>query len=87
MLRSARAATTICFGRYADFMSFDAVLVDCDGVLVDSEPIANRVLRQMLNEAGWAIGRAECERIFIGDSLPRGLGFTSPTACRHAAAG
>ena len=28
--------------------SFDAVLFDCDGVLVDSEPITNGVLRDML---------------------------------------
>jgi len=32
---------------------FDAVLFDCDGVLVDSEPITNGVLREMLAEAGW----------------------------------
>ena len=48
---------------------FDLVVFDCDGVLVDSEPITNGVLRQMLNEAGWAIGRAECERIFIGKAV------------------
>ncbi len=31
---------------------FDAVLFDCDGVLVDSEPITNRVLAEMLGELG-----------------------------------
>ena len=50
-------------------INFDAVLFDCDGVLVDSEPITNGVLRTMLNEAGWAIGQAECERIFIGKAV------------------
>lgn len=50
-------------------MRFEAVLFDCDGVLVDSEPITNGVLRQMLNEAGWAISQAECERIFIGKAV------------------
>lgn len=50
-------------------MSFEAVLFDCDGVLVDSEPITNGVLRQMLNEAGWALSAAECERIFIGKAV------------------
>ena len=32
-------------------LRFDAVLFDCDGVLVDSEPIVNRVLLPFLNEA------------------------------------
>ena len=48
---------------------FDAVLFDCDGVLVDSEPITNGVLRQMLNEAGWALTPAECEHHFIGRAV------------------
>ena len=29
-------------------MPFDLIIFDCDGVLVDSEPIADRVLREML---------------------------------------
>jgi HAD superfamily hydrolase (TIGR01509 family) len=45
------------------------VLFDCDGVLVDSEPITNGVLRQMLNEAGWALTQAECEQLFIGKAV------------------
>jgi HAD superfamily hydrolase (TIGR01509 family) len=48
---------------------FDAVLFDCDGVLVDSEPITNGVLREMLNEAGWALSAAECMAIFIGKAV------------------
>jgi HAD superfamily hydrolase (TIGR01509 family) len=48
---------------------FEAVLFDCDGVLVDSEPITNGVLREMLNEAGWAISQAECMAIFIGKAV------------------
>lgn len=47
-------------------MRFEAVLFDCDGVLVDSEPIVNRVLRDMLAERGWALSEAECLRIFVG---------------------
>ncbi|GLS14176.1 MULTISPECIES: HAD family hydrolase [Hydrogenophaga] len=50
-------------------MRFDAVLFDCDGVLVDSEPITNGVLRQMLNEAGWGLSAAECEHHFIGRAV------------------
>lgn len=45
---------------------FDAVLFDCDGVLVDSETITNRVLCAMLNEAGWALSAQECLQLFIG---------------------
>ncbi|TNM70225.1 HAD family phosphatase [Streptomyces sp. NP160] len=45
---------------------FDAVLFDCDGVLVDSEPITNGVLREMLAELGWAVGPEEGLRRFVG---------------------
>jgi HAD superfamily hydrolase (TIGR01509 family) len=47
-------------------MRFDAVLFDCDGVLVDSEPIVHRVLRDMLAERGWNLTMEECQSIFIG---------------------
>lgn len=49
--------------------SFDAVLFDCDGVLVDSESITNRVLRDMLNASGWPITTEECLRSFIGKTV------------------
>ena len=50
-------------------LSFDAVLFDCDGVLVDSEPITNGVLRDMLEEAGWTLSPDECMRLFIGKAV------------------
>ena len=50
-------------------MKFEAILFDCDGVLVDSEPITNGVLRDMLNEAGWAITHEECMDFFIGRTV------------------
>jgi beta-phosphoglucomutase-like phosphatase (HAD superfamily) len=50
-------------------LKFDAVLFDCDGVLVDSEPITNGVLRDMLEEAGWTLSSAECMRLFIGKAV------------------
>jgi HAD superfamily hydrolase (TIGR01509 family) len=54
---------------------FDAVLFDCDGVLVDSEPITNGVLRDMLEELGWKLSPAECMRLFLGKAVKdeRGL--------------
>ncbi len=48
---------------------FDAVLFDCDGVLVDSEAITNGVLRDMLEELGWKLTSAECMRLFIGKAV------------------
>lgn len=50
-------------------MKFDAVLFDCDGVLVDSEPITNGVLRDMLEDMGWKLSSAECMRLFIGKAV------------------
>ncbi len=50
-------------------MKFHAVLFDCDGVLVDSEPITNGVLREMLVALGWPISQEECMREFVGKSL------------------
>jgi HAD superfamily hydrolase (TIGR01509 family) len=48
---------------------FDAVLFDCDGVLVDSEGITNGVLRDMLEDLGWKLSRQECMRIFLGKAV------------------
>ena len=50
-------------------MRFEAVLFDCDGVLVDSEEITNGVLRDMLQELGWTLTRDECMRIFLGKAV------------------
>jgi HAD superfamily hydrolase (TIGR01509 family) len=48
---------------------FAAVLFDCDGVLVDSEPITNRVLAQMLGELGWQLTAEESMGIFTGKAV------------------
>lgn len=50
-------------------MTFDAVLFDCDGVLVDSEAITCGVLRDMFEEQGWRMGLAECMRRFVGHTV------------------
>ena len=49
--------------------AFDAVLFDCDGVLVDSEGITHQVLRGMLAEMGWTLSREESMRIFLGKAV------------------
>jgi HAD superfamily hydrolase (TIGR01509 family) len=45
---------------------FDAVLFDCDGVLVDSERITHVVLVQMLAELGWTLAVEDAMQIFVG---------------------
>jgi HAD superfamily hydrolase (TIGR01509 family) len=50
-------------------MRFDAVLFDCDGVLVDSEGITNRVLRDMLEERGWVMTLRQCMDLFVGNTV------------------
>jgi HAD superfamily hydrolase (TIGR01509 family) len=50
-------------------MKFEAILFDCDGVLVDSEAITCGVLRDMLEEIGWTMTLAECMRRFIGKTV------------------
>ena len=50
-------------------MKFEAVLFDCDGVLVDSELITNTVLRNMLADAGWVMSAEDCLRFFVGKAV------------------
>ena len=46
------------------------VIFDCDGVLVDSEPVANRTLAQMLRELGLDLTQEQIFEKFVGYSLP-----------------
>ena len=48
---------------------FEAVLFDCDGVLVDSEGITHQVLRAMLGELGWHLTPEESMRIVLGQAV------------------
>ncbi len=45
------------------------VIFDCDGVLVDSEPIVNRVVAEELTALGWAMTGEESHQRFLGLSL------------------
>ena len=47
-------------------MRLRLVIFDCDGVLIDSEPIANRVFRDRLESAGLRMTLAEVMREFVG---------------------
>ncbi|TPW28154.1 HAD-IA family hydrolase [Pararhizobium mangrovi] len=48
---------------------FDLVIFDCDGVLVDSEPISIAVLVETIEKAGGRINEADAHRRFLGKSL------------------
>jgi HAD superfamily hydrolase (TIGR01509 family) len=47
-------------------MKYQAILFDCDGVLVDSEIITIGVLREIFQEMGWQLSLQECMKIFVG---------------------
>jgi HAD superfamily hydrolase (TIGR01509 family) len=53
--------------------AFDLVIFDCDGVLVDTEPTATRVLVTMLARVGIVMSEAECLRTFVGRSAAAAL--------------
>ncbi len=46
----------------------ELVIFDCDGVLVDSEPLAVRVDVRVLAELGWVMSEAEVIERFVGRS-------------------
>lgn len=45
------------------------VIFDCDGVLIDSEPLCDRVVAAELTGLGWPMTAAECHARFIGMSF------------------
>ena len=49
--------------------NLELVIFDCDGVLVDSEIIVNRVFAETLTEAGFAISYEEVSQKFVGLSF------------------
>ncbi len=52
-------------------MTYELVIFDCDGVLVDSEPLANRVLSECFQAAGFPISYETCVAEMVGLPLPR----------------
>lgn len=69
------------------------VIFDCDGVLVDTEPVANRLLVRLLADEGFHLTYEECRRLFVGRTmqavqdhveaaLKRPLGVDWPTYVR-----
>jgi len=50
---------------------FDLVIFDNDGVLVDSEPIANRLLAEQLTSYGLPVDWHDCVERYLGTTLER----------------
>src|SRR5688500_12336916 len=50
----------------SDAMKFDAIIFDFDGVIVDSEWLANAVLADVLTGQGYAVTREECLALYSG---------------------
>ena len=53
----------------ADLRQFELIIFDCDGVLVDTEPTTNRLLAEVVTEAGWAVSAEDSIRMFKGHDL------------------
>ncbi|MSP01619.1 MAG: HAD family hydrolase [Acetobacteraceae bacterium] len=47
----------------------ELVIFDCDGVLIDSEGLCNRIVAGILTADGWPMTPEECEHRFIGMSF------------------
>ena len=52
---------------------FELIIFDCDGVLVDSEPIINRAHAQVLTACGYSITEEALVERFCGMSDPEML--------------
>ena len=69
--------------------SFDLVIFDCDGVLVESEPLACQVYVQMFREFGYPLDYAETLYEFHGFTLLNRLGLRNSSSelpgetCHH----
>lgn len=50
-------------------LSPSLVIFDCDGVLVDTEQLSNRLLARVLAEDGFDVGYEEVRRLFVGKTM------------------
>ncbi len=50
-------------------MLFDLIIFDCDGVLVDSEPLVNEVEAELFTHLGMAMTPEEARALFKGKTV------------------
>lgn len=48
---------------------YELIIFDCDGTLVDSESLTNRLIAIMINERGIDITSEECLELFVGKTI------------------
>ena len=53
---------------------FDAIIFDCDGTLVDSEPITVNVLIEFISEFGFELRYEDALPLFVGRDMPAIMG-------------
>ncbi|MDS9469387.1 HAD family phosphatase [Paracoccus sp. MBLB3053] len=58
-------------------MTYKAILFDCDGVLLDSEPLGCEALAQAISAAGVPLTRAEAAQIFSGNGADQSRAWMS----------
>lgn len=68
-------------------MSFDLVIFDCDGVVVDSERLTHHVFGAFIRSLGAALTEAEMQDQFLGRSLQDCLAIVEKLTGRRAPAG
>lgn len=50
-------------------MQWQLIIFDCDGVLVNSEPISNRIMAEVLSENGLSVSLEDCYEHFMGRTM------------------
>lgn len=68
-------------------MATELVIFDCDGVLVDSEPLANGLLRDALAVVGLELTVAETRARFVGLSMTKVMGLVEDEISEKLPAG
>src|SRR5881392_2712419 len=71
MVRGFLRFRGLLMGRYSRSMRYDLVIFDNDGVLVDSEPISNRILADYLTELGHPTSYEDSLRDYMGAAVHR----------------
>ena len=67
-------------------MQHKLIIFDCDGVLVDSEPLSNRTIAGQMQELGIAMTEKEAIKLFAGGSLKNVTNYVKEATGKEAPA-